>query len=51
MPSFIDLHIRATPGHVTSFNLLVVETLPIDRWHDRTTGEDLRAIDRDRGET
>ena len=31
--------------------LLVVETLPIDRWHDRTTGEDLRAIDRDWGET
>ena len=23
--------------------LLAVETLPIDRWHDRTTGEDLRA--------
>ena len=30
--------------------LLAVETLAIDRWHDRTTGEDLRArsIARDR---
>ena len=47
MPSFIDLHTHATPGHVTSTRLLfAVETLPIDRadrWHDRATGEDLRA--------
>ena len=26
--------------------LLAVETLAIDRWHDRTTGEDLRARQR-----
>ena len=31
--------------------LLAVETLAIDLWHDSTTGEDLRPIDRDRGET
>ena len=41
MPSFIDLHTHATPGMWR--RLLAVETLPIDRWHDRTTGEDLRA--------
>ena len=46
-------------GAIFFFNapfLLAVETLPIDRWHDRTTGEDLGtyamsmhtlAIDRD----
>ena len=40
MPSFIDLHTHATPGMWR--RLLAVETLPIDRWHARTTGEDLR---------
>ena len=34
MPSFVA---------VVLSNFLAVETLPIDRWHDRTTGEDLRA--------
>ena len=42
MPSFIDLHTHATPGHVTSF-ACSRNTSAIDRWHDRTTGEDLRA--------
>ena len=40
MPSFIGLHTHATAGHVTSFactQLADVQTLPIDRWHDRTT--------------
>ena len=50
MPSVIDLHTHATPGHVTSF---VCSRNTSDRWHDHATGEDLRArrVDRDRGET
>ena len=40
MPSVIDLHTHATPGHVTSF---VCSRNTSDRWHDRATGEDLRA--------
>ena len=38
MPSFIDLHTHATAGHVTSFACTKLQSLPIDRWHDRTTG-------------
>ena len=38
MPSVIDLHTHATPGHVTSF---VCSRNTSDRWHDRATGEDL----------
>ena len=40
MPSFIDLHIHATPGHVTSFASTSSSRNTSDRsrWHDRTTG-------------
>ena len=46
LPSFIDLHTHATAGHVTSFACTnyAVETLPIDRWHDRTTRRSTRSI-------
>ena len=37
MPSFIDLHTHATAGHVSRLLEVEVKTLPIDRWHDRTT--------------
>ena len=40
MRSVIDLHTHATPGHVTYF---VCSRNTSDRWHDRATGEDLRA--------
>ena len=50
MPSFIDLHTHATPGHVTSF---VCSRNTSDRslaW-SRHRRRSTRAIDRDRGET
>ena len=49
MSSFIDMHTHATPGHVTSFACkLQSKPLPIDRWHDRATGEDLLVLVRAR---
>ena len=50
MPSFIDLHTHATPGHVTSFGCSRNTSDRSLAWsHHRRRST--RAIDRDRGET
>ena len=41
MPSFIDMHTHATPGHVTSFACSRNTSDRSLAWHDRATGEDL----------